>query len=61
MGNPTKFGSQKLDTPSFRYEFLKHAFKSRKKIRNSNYHRLTAGAQGQWDPHVRHTEVEHGG
>ena len=28
--NPTKFGSPKLDTPSLRYEFLKHAFKSRK-------------------------------
>ena len=28
MRNPTKFGSPKLDTPSLRYEFFKHAFKS---------------------------------
>ena len=30
MRNPTKFGSPKLDTPSWRYEILKHTFKSRK-------------------------------
>ena len=30
MMNPTKFGSLDLDTPSSRYEFLNHAFKSMK-------------------------------
>ena len=41
----TKFGSPKLDTPSLRYEFLKHVFKSvkrNKKIKESL--RLTDGA-----------------
>ena len=27
MMNPTKFGSLNLDTPSSRYEFVKHVFK----------------------------------
>ena len=56
----TKFGS-KLDTPSLRFEFLKHAFKSRKinqKIKTS--HRLTAGARGQWDPLVNETKAGDG-
>ena len=47
-----------LDTPSSRYEFLKHAFKSRKinqKIKTS--HRLTAEARGQWDPPVSETKT----
>ena len=30
MRNPKKISSPKLDTPSLRYEFLKHAFKSMK-------------------------------
>ena len=55
---PKKFDSLHLDTPSSRYEFLKHAFKSRKinqKIKTS--HRLTAGARGQWDPLVSETKT----
>ena len=58
MRNQTKFGSPKLDTPSLRYEFLKHAFKSRKinqKIKTS--HRLTAEARGQWDPPISETKT----
>ena len=47
MRNPTKFDSPKLDTPSSRYEFLKHAFKSRKINQKIKTHRLTAGACGQ--------------
>ena len=61
MRNPTKFGSPKLDTPSLRYEFLKHAFKSRKinqKIKTS--HRLTAGAHGQRDPPISETKIGDG-
>ena len=34
--NPTKFGSPYLNTPSSRYEFLKHAFKSMKTNQKSN-------------------------
>ena len=38
MMNPTKFGSLNLDTPSFRYEFLKFATKpgkiNKEKIQN---------------------------
>ena len=38
MINSTKFGSPHLDTPSSRYEFLKHAFKSVKnKSENQHY------------------------
>ena len=61
MWNPTKFSSPKLGTPSLRYEFLKHAFKSRKinqKIKTS--HRLTAEARGQWDPPVSETKTGDG-
>ena len=57
--NPTKFGSLKLDTPSSRYEFLKHVFKyvkTNKKIKESL--RLTHGARGQQDPLVSETEIE---
>ena len=56
MRNPTKFGSPKL--ASLRYEFLKHAFKSRKinkKIKTS--HRLIAEACGQRDPPVSETRT----
>jgi len=56
--NLTKFGSPKLDNLSLRYEFLKHAFKSRKinqKIKTS--HRLIAGARGQRDPPVSETKI----
>ena len=55
---PTKFGSPKIDTSSLRYEFLKHAFKSKKinqKIKTSL--RLTAGARGQQDPPVSETKT----
>ena len=38
MRTPTKFGSPKLDTPSLRYEFLKHAFKSRKINQKIKHH-----------------------
>ena len=58
---PTKFGSPYLDTPSSRYEFLKHAFNSAKinqKIKTS--HRLTAEARGQWDPPVSETKTGNG-
>jgi len=58
MRNPTKFVSPKLDTPSSRYEFLKHAFKSGKinqKIKTS--HRLIVGARGQRDPPVSETKI----
>ena len=44
-----------------RYEFLKHAFKSRKikqKIKQS--HRLTARARGQRDPPVSETKTGDG-
>ena len=61
MMNPTKFGSLNLDTPSSRYEFLKHVFKSvktNKKIKESL--RLTDGACGQRDPLVSETETEDG-
>ena len=61
MRNPKKFGLPKWNTPSLRYEFLKHAFKSRKinqKIKTS--HRLTAGARGQWDPPVSKTKTGEG-
>ena len=57
--NPTKFGSLNLDTPIYRYEFLKHVFnyvKTNKKIKESL--RLTDGACGQWDPLVSETEIE---
>ena len=44
----TKLGSPKLDTPSLRYKFLKHAFKSVKnKSENQTQIRLTIGAHGQ--------------
>ena len=61
MKNPIKFGSPKLDTPSLRYDFLKHAFKSRKinkKIKTS--HRLTAGACGQRESRVSETKTVDG-
>ena len=61
MRNPTKFDSPKLDTPSLRYKFLKHAFKSRKinqKIKTT--HRLTVEARGQRDPPVNKTKTGDG-
>ena len=58
MRNPTKFGSPKLDTPSLRYEFLNHAFKSVKNKKIQYTHRPTYGARGQQDPRVRWTEAE---
>ena len=45
---PTKFGSPHLDTPSSRYEFLNHAFKSMKI--NQIIHRLTDGARWSVGP-----------
>ena len=56
-----KFVLPKLDTPSLRYEFLKHAFKSRKinqKIKTS--HRLRAEARGQRDPPISETKIGDG-
>ena len=61
MKNPTKIGSLNLDTPSSRYEFLKHVFKSmktNKKIKESL--RLTDGARGQRGPLVSETKIEDG-
>ena len=47
----TKFSSSKLDTPSSRYEFLKHTFKYVKnKLENQTSYRLTAEARGQQAP-----------
>ena len=57
MMNPTKFGSLNLDTPSSRYEFLKHVFKSVKKKENQRTHRLTDGTRGQRGPLVSETEI----
>ena len=61
MMNPTKFGSLNLDTPSSRYEFFKHVFKSvktNKKIKESLT--LTDGPRSQRDPLVSETETEDG-
>ena len=61
MMNLTKFGSPNLDTPSSRYEFLKHAFKSMKTNKKSkNTQRLRDGAHGQRDQLVSETETEDG-
>ena len=57
--NPTKFGSLNLDTPSSRYEFLKHVFKyvkTNKKIKDTL--RLTDGARGQWGLLVSETKID---
>ena len=57
--NPTKFGSLNLDTPSSRYEFLNHVFKSvktNKKIKESL--RLTDWARGQRGLLVSETKIE---
>ena len=57
----TKLCSPHLGTPRLRYEFLKHAFKSRKinqKIKTS--HRLTAEARGQRDPPINETKTGDG-
>ena len=56
MMNPTKFGSLNLDTPSSRYEFLKHVFKSVKKIRKTKNTQTD-----RWGPLVSKTEIEDGG
>ena len=56
MMNPTKFGSLNLDTPSSRYEFLKHVFKSIKKIRKSKNKQTD-----RWGPLVSETKIEDGG
>ena len=56
----TKFGSSKLDTPSSRYEFLKHVFKSvktNKKIKETHTDRW---GRGQQCPLVSGTEIEDG-
>ena len=53
MRNPTKFVSLNLDTPSSRYEFLKHVFKSVKKIRKT---RNTP--TNRWGPLVSETKKE---
>ena len=56
-----KFGSPKLDTRSLRYEFLKHAFKSMKNnLENQHYLGRQVGPVVNGDPHVRHTQAEHG-
>ena len=52
MMNPTKFGSLYLDTPSSRYEFLKHAFKSMKTNKKS----ITTQTD-RWGPLVSRTLV----
>ena len=52
MMNPTKFGSLILNTPSSRYEFLKHVFKSVKKIRKSKNTQTD-----RWGPLVSETEA----
>ena len=52
MMNPTKFDSPYLDTPSSRYEFLKHAFKSVKTIKKS----ITTQTY-RWGPLVSRTQV----
>ena len=53
----TKFGSPKLDTPSLRYEFLKHVFKSMKKQEKQRTHRLIDGGRGQRGPLISETEA----
>ena len=61
MNNPTKFGSPKLGTPSSRYEFWKHAFKSRKiNQKFTSSHKLTAGAAVNGDPLVSETKIGDG-
>ena len=52
MINPTNFGSLNLDTSSSRYEFLKHVFKSMKKIRKSKNTQTD-----RWGPLVSETEA----
>ena len=52
MMNLTKFGSLKLGTPSSGYEFLKHVFKSMKKIRKSKNTQTD-----RWGPLVSETEA----
>ena len=47
-----KFGSPKLDTPSLRYEFLKHAFKSVKTNKKS----ITTQTD-RWGPLVSRTHA----
>ena len=59
MINPTKFGPLNLDTPSFRYEFLKHVFKSMKTNKKiKELLRLTDGAHGQRGPLVSEIKTE---
>ena len=50
--NPIKFGSLNLNTPISRYEFLKHVFKSMKKIRKSKNTQTD-----RWGPLVSETEA----
>ena len=57
MMNPTKFGLLNLDTPSSRYEFLKHVFKSMKKQEKQRTHRLIDGGRGQRGPLISETEA----
>ena len=52
MINPTKFGSQKLDTPNLRYEFLKHALKSRKINQ-----KFKSSQTDSWGPRVNRARV----
>ena len=52
MMNPTKFGSPKMDIYNSTYEFLKHAFKSTKTIRNPR-HTVT----DKWGPLVSRTHA----
>ena len=50
--NPTKFDSPYLDTPSYRYEFEKHAFKSMKTNKKS----ITTQTN-RWGPLVSRTHM----
>ena len=52
MMNPTKFCSPYLDTPSSRYEFLKHAFKYMKTNKKS----ITTQTD-RWGPLVNRTHT----
>ena len=54
---PTKFGSPYLDTPSFRYEFLKFAFEPMKiNLENNSKTDGQLGPASQRDSHVSDTE-----
>ena len=61
MRNPKKFGSPKLDTPSLRYEFLKHAFKSGKINQKIKHHTdWQPGPAVNKDPLVSETKTMDG-